>query len=381
MLDPMEDHIPLYRPFLAGNEKKYVNDCLDSTWISSRGHFIEQFESAFCQYTGLEAACSVSNGTVAIHVALAALGIGPGDEVLVSGLTYVASVNPILQVGAVPVYVDIDPESWQLDPVDLQRKLTPRSRCLIVVHLYGAAAPMPAIAAICRDRNILIIEDCAEAIGTEVDGQHVGALSDLATFSFYGNKTLTTGEGGMVASNNSTLIDNVTYLKQQAVDPEREYWHSSLGFNYRMTNICAAIGLAQLENISAVLDRKRVIAQRYAEQLRSLPLMVHGEVANTVHSFWLVGILLHDASHRDSLRRFLADQGIETRPFFYPVNTLPHLINGQHLPVAENIAQRGVCLPSFPGLEDLQQSRVIHAITAYFIEKSEAEASKKRAAY
>lgn len=358
--------IPLYAPYLKGNEKKYVNECLDSTWISSKGEFIKRFEDRFCEYTKIPAACSVTNGTVAIHVALTALDIGPGDEVLVPSLTYVASVNPILQVGAKPVFVDIDPITLQIDTVDLRRKITPRTKCVIVVHLYGAAAPMPEIQTICETHNLLVVEDCAEALGTHIDAMHVGSFSDIATFSFFGNKTVTTGEGGMVASRRADLLEKVRQLKQQAVDPNREYWHVSLGFNYRMTNICAAIGLAQMENLGGILSLKRDIAHHYMRGLDGLPLRMQPEACNTQHSFWLIPLIVDSASDRDPLREHLKKRNIETRPFFHPAHKLPHLETDDVLPHTEAISAQGLCVPSFPGLDKPSLERIVKAVADYF---------------
>lgn len=247
--------IPVYQPYFTGQEKIYVNQCLDSSWISSKGEFIKKFEGLFAEYIGAKKATSVSNGTVAIHLALEAIGVGKDDEVIVPALTYIASVNTILQTGAKPVYVDSLSHSWQVDPEDILRKITPQTKAVMVVHLYGLPCDMDPIVKICRERNLLLIEDCAEAFGTYYKGQHVGTFGDIATFSFFGNKTITTGEGGMVVANNAETIDRAFHLKNQGVSSTREYWHDVLAYNYRMTNICAAIGLAQLEKADEILEK------------------------------------------------------------------------------------------------------------------------------
>jgi perosamine synthetase len=249
--------IPVYQPSLKGNEKKYVNECLDSTWISSKGKFVNQFENAFAEYVGVKHAATVSNGTVAIHLALLALGIGEGDDVIVPTLTYIASVNSIAYTGANPVFVDSLQDSWQIDPADVVKKITPRTKAIMAVHLYGHPCDMDALMEICKKHDLFLIEDCAEAIGTLYKGKHVGTFGDISTFSFFGNKTITTGEGGMVVTNDETLHDRSLHFKGQGLAKHRQYWHDVIGYNYRMTNICAAIGLAQLEQIEQVLIEKK----------------------------------------------------------------------------------------------------------------------------
>lgn len=361
--------IPIYKPHLVGREKEYVNKCLDSTWISSKGEFTARFEQAFAEYIGVEHASTVCNGTVAIHLALKALGIGPGDEVIVPTLTYIASVNMIIHAGATPVFADSIESSWQIDPEDLLRKVTSRTKAVMVVHLYGLPCDMDAVANICKDLDILLVEDCAEAFGTSYKGRHVGLFGDVATFSFYGNKTITTGEGGMVVARDESVMQKVYHLKTQAVSPTREYWHDEVGYNYRMTNICAAIGLAQLEQAAVILEKKRRVAGWYREGLAGLPLKIHDELPDTVHSYWMCSIAVDDAAVRQPLRDHLGKAGVETRPLFYPAHLLPHCATGQSFPVAESLSSRGINLPSYPGLTRADVDRVVDAIRGYFDSK------------
>ena len=227
----MPEYIPVYQPFLNGNEKKYVNECLDTSWISSKGEFVSEFESQFAKYIGSNYAVSVCNGTVAIHLALLALGIGPGDEVIVPSLTYIASVNAITYTGAVPVFVDSLQDTWQMNPEDILKKITTKTRAIMVVHLYGHPCEMDEICSIAKKYDIYIIEDCAEAIGSKYKGQMVGSFGDIAAFSFFGNKTITTGEGGMVVTNDQTLHDRASHFKGQGLAKYREYWHDVIGYN------------------------------------------------------------------------------------------------------------------------------------------------------
>lgn len=349
--------IPIYRPFLTGNEKRYVDKCLDSSWISSKGEFIQQFETAFADFVGMQHATSVCNGTVALHLAILGLGISEGDEVIVPTLTYIASVNSIAYTGATPVFVDSLSDTWQMDPEDIKRKISPKTKAIMVVHLYGHPCNMDEIVKIAKENNLFIIEDCAEAIGSYYKNKHVGTFGDVSTFSFFGNKTITTGEGGMVITNNYDLTQKILKLRGQGLAPNREYWHDVIGYNYRMTNICAAIGLAQLEKINNILEKKRQIANWYKEKLNDSPLEFHGENRDVTHSYWMCSILVEKVDDRDSLREHLKQNGIETRPLFYPIHQMPMYKEEKNpFPVAINLACRGINLPSYPELrqEDIE---------------------------
>ncbi|MGI6856911.1 DegT/DnrJ/EryC1/StrS family aminotransferase [Mesorhizobium sp. 1B3] len=358
---------PVYQPHFTGREREYVLDCLDSTWISSKGKYIGEFEGKFAKYLGADHALSVSNGTVALHLALAALGIGPGDEVLVPTLTYIASANAVTYTGANVVFVDSEPDHWQMDLADAERKITPKTRAIMPVHLYGHACDMEGIRHLAREYGLFVIEDCAEAIGTRFDGKLVGTLGDVGCFSFFGNKTVTTGEGGMLVTSDLSLADRISRLKGQGLARDREYWHDLVGFNYRMTNICAAIGSAQMEHIEQVVARKRQLANIYGQELAGLPVSVHGERAGTEHSYWMVTILTDAAEDRDPLRSHLRERGIETRPIFHPVHRMHmYLRPGQAFPVAEDLSRRGINLPSYPDLSDEDVGIICSEIRAHF---------------
>ncbi len=342
--------IPIYKPYLNGREKEYVNQCLDSTWISSKGEFIARFENQFAKYIGAEHVTTVCNGTVALHLAMEALGLQAGDEVIVPTLTYIASVNTIAQTGAVPVFADSLETTWNIDPEDVRRKITHKTRAVLVVHLYGLPCDMEEICAICREHNLYLIEDCAEAFGALYKGQHVGTFGDISTFSFFGNKTITTGEGGMVVAKTKDLLGRAYHLKTQGVSQTRVYWHDVVAYNYRMTNICAAIGLAQLEQADTILTKKLQVAKWYRESLIDLPVRFHQEVKDTRHCFWMCSILVDSPESRGLLCEHLSSKGIETRPLFYPAHIMPHFDNGEHFQVAENLSARGINLPSYPDL-------------------------------
>lgn len=360
--------IPVYQPSLSGSEKKYVNECLDTNWISSKGSFIEKFEQQFAGYIGANYATTVANGTVALHLALLALDIQPGDEIIVPTFTYVASVNAIDYMRAVPVFVDSLADTWQLDPADVARHITTKTRAILAVHLYGHPCEMAALQKLAKQHNLLLIEDCAEAFGSYYKKQHVGTFGDIATFSFYGNKTITTGEGGMVTTQNQTIYERMKHLKNQGVDKNRQYWHDIVGYNYRLTNIGAALGLAQLEQADAFIAKKRLLAESYASRLAALPLQTHREIGDVVHSYWMCSILLDDPKLKDPLRNHLAQAGIETRPLFYPVHTMPmfqHLTN-ETFSTANRLAESGINLPSWPGLAENQINYICEEIKNFF---------------
>jgi perosamine synthetase len=348
----MRTLIPVAEPALVGNERVYVLDCLESTWISSRGAYITRFERAFAEFCGVRHAITCSSGTAALHLALLALGIGPDDEVIVPTLTYVATANAVGYCGARAVFVDSEPATWNLNPDALESCITPRTKGIIAVHLYGHPADMRAVEQVARRHGLFIIEDAAEGLGAVERGRRVGAIGDMATFSFYGNKILTTGEGGMVTCHDDLLAGRVRRFKEQGITAGRPYWAEIVGYNYRMTNIAAAIGLAQIERIDWHLQRRRENADCYRAALGGCrALMLAGEQPWAKPACWMNCVLLAEDAPLDQseLMAALAERGIETRPFFYPLHTLPiyrDSVQEQRFPVAESVASRGINLPS-----------------------------------
>jgi perosamine synthetase len=364
----MAFNIPVYQPELTGNEKRYVDECLDSTWISSKGAFIEKFEKGFAKFTDIEHAVAVNNGTSAMHLTMLGLGIGPGDEVIVPTFTYIASVNVIAYVGATPIFVDSLKDSWQVDPESIRQKITPKTKAIMVVHLYGQACDMDPIVDIAAKNGLYLVEDCAEALGTLYKGKHVGQFGHAAGYSFFGNKTLTTGEGGMVTCHGAEFAERVIHYKGQGLEPGREYWHDVIGYNYRMTNIQAAIGLAQLETVEQRLAAKQKIAELYQKYLDPRLITFHKQVGDTKHSYWMCSLLVNKTKDREPLREHLKEQGIETRPLFYPIHTMPMYKTGETFPVAEDIAARGMNLPSWPGLTEEQVKFISDAVNSFLKE-------------
>jgi len=365
--------LPVTEPDLAGNEKKYVNEALDEGWISSNGRFIDRFEREFAAYCRTDHAVACCNGTVALHVLLLALGIGPGDEVLVPSFTYVASANAVAYTGATPILVDSEAQHWNLDPARLEEALTPRTRAIMAVHLYGHPTDMAAVEAFARRHDLLVVEDAAEAHGASVAGRPVGSFGVGATFSFYGNKIVTTGEGGMITTNNGELAAKIRLLRGQGMDPQRRYWFPIVGYNYRMTNLAAALGCAQMERVEEFIARRRELAGWYDEQLAPLAdrlgMQLAGEAPGARNVHWLASLRV-PAPRRDGLMRHLLTKGIDSRPFFPPLHTLPIYCDtryhgGRDLRVAEDLGATGLNLPTFGAMTRADVDRVAGEIVAY----------------
>ena len=362
----MDKFIPIYEPYLKGNVSKYVNDCIETGWISSRGRYVNSFENSFANYLKGGHATSVCNGTVALHLALLALGIGKEDEVIVPVFTYIASVNAINYVGAKPIFVDADEYDWNINVNKIEEKITPKTKAIMAVHLFGAVCEISKLKKICNKHKLFLIEDTSEAFGSRYGDKLAGTFGDISTFSFFGNKTITTGEGGMVFSNNKSLISKVAYLKSQAVSTNREYWHEEVGYNYRMPNISAAIGLSQLELADEIIEKKRSLFNTYKKLLFDLPLIFQKSLPNTFNTYWIISLLTESKEKKSSLRSFLLENKIETRPLFYPVNKMPAYYDNKVYKRAEILNQRGLCLPSFPHLGDKEVEFITATIRKFF---------------
>jgi perosamine synthetase len=349
--------IPVYQPILGAGEEELVLDALHSGWISSLGKYVGRFEQAFADFCGVAEGISVANGTVALHLALHALGIGPGDEVIVPALTFVATANAVHYTGATPIFADVDAATWTIEPQVIEQYITPATTAILPVHLYGHPAAMQAINALAEQHGLLVIEDAAEAHGAALHGQRMGAWGRIAAFSFYANKIITTGEGGMLTTNDRTLAARCRMLRDHAMPPEQRYWHNEVGFNYRMTNLQAAVGVAQMGRIHKLIDRKRQIAQRYQEGLAGLPgVALPVEAPGCCHVYWMYSILIGDdfPLRRDGVMVALRQRGIDSRPFFHPLDTLPPYRTATPQPVALRLSQQGINLPSSPTLRDEQ---------------------------
>jgi perosamine synthetase len=301
-----------------------------------------------------------------------ALGVGPGDEVIVPTLTFVATANAVTFCGARPVFVDCEPGTWNIDPALIEAKITPRTRGVIVVHLFGNPVDMDAVSSIARRHRLFVVEDAAQAHGAEYKGKRVGSLADVAAFSFYGNKILTTGEGGMVVTDDSAIASKIRLLKNHGMDPNRRYWHPVVGYNYRMTNIAAAIGLAQIERFESQAERRREVISWYAEHLDGISGITTQVTRDWAkHAWWMFSVVLDNESasmNRDEAMAYFNERGVETRPFVHPLHNLPPyrtLAEGETFPVAERIAANGINLPTSPGLLRQEVAHVCATLVGY----------------
>ncbi len=349
--------IPVCEPTLAGNELKYVTQAVESNWISSAGSFIRDFEHQFAAACGAQYGIACANGTVAMHLALATLGLEPGDEVIIPTFTMIATANAVTYCGATPVLVDMEPHYWQMDVEQVAAKITPRTKAIVPVHIYGHPTDMDPLLELAKQHGLHVIEDAAESHGAEYHGRRTGSLGDAAGFSFYGNKIITTGEGGMVTTNNRELAKLAWNLRDHAFSHERHFWHKFVGFNYRMTNLQAAVGLAQTEQLDHFVDLRRRNAAEYTRRLQDIPgITTPPEAPWAKNVYWMYGIMVDQQEYglsRDQLRQVLADHGIETRTFFIPMHCQPvywEKFKGQRYPVAERLCRDGFYLPSATSL-------------------------------
>jgi perosamine synthetase len=363
--------VRIAEPSLGAEELNNVVEAVQSGWISSQGKFIPEFEQKFARYCGAQYGVASSNGTVALHLALKALGVGKGDEVIVPDLTFIATANAVTHSGAEPVLVDSHPSYWCIDPERIEKSITKRTRAIIPVHLYGHPCDMEAISAIAARHRLYVIEDAAEAHGAALRGRKVGSFGHVSCFSFYGNKIITTGEGGMCLTGDQDLAQRMRILRDHGADPARRYWHDVIGYNYRMTNLQAAVGCAQVDRLDSLIERRRLVSAWYDDALR------HGAEIGVIRLpprmpwaesvCWLYSILIEDSfgPSRDDIMGELARQGIETRPFFYPLHVMPpHFRDSPEFPVATELSRKGLSLPSGANITEEIAARIAGCLTA-----------------
>jgi perosamine synthetase len=347
--------IPVSEPNISERESEYVLDAVRSTFVSSFGPYLDRFEREFAKFVGATHAIAVANGTVALHLALSVLDFRAGDEVIVPNITFIASANMVRICGAVPVLADVDAATWNMSPASVERLITPRTRAIMPVHLYGNPCDMDALARIADKHGLIIVEDAAEAIGARFGGRHVGTLGRVGTFSFYGNKTITTGEGGMVVTDDAALAARMRLLKSHGMSPTKKYWFDEAGFNFRMTNVQAAIGCAQMERIDELVAKKRHIASLYDRWLApSIGRVV--EQSGGSHSYWMYSALLPDGVDRDRFAEALRQRQVDSRPIFYPLSDMPPYRDARFelSPAARRVAAQGLSFPSSTRLTDEQ---------------------------
>ena len=367
--------IPVNQPLLNGNEKKYLLECIDTGWISSEGPFVKKFEEQFAARHGRKYGIAVSNGSAALDAAIAALEIKAGDEVILPTFTIISCASAIVRSGAVPVVVDCVSNTWNMDVSQIEEKITPRTKAIMVVHIYGLPVDMEPVLALADKYGLQIIEDAAEMHGQTYKGRPCGSFGSISTFSFYPNKHITTGEGGMLLTSDEHLAERCRSLRNLCFQPQKRFVHEELGWNMRMSNLQAALGVAQLERLDEFVARKRRIGQRYTQALSDIPglqlPLPQTDYADNI--YWVYGLVLKDEvpfDAQEAMQR-LAEFKIGTRPFFYPMHEQPvfqklGLFDGVSCPVAERIARRGFYIPSGMALTDEQICRVVQVVTELF---------------
>jgi len=360
------EHIPVANPYFDENEIELLNECIVTGWVSSGGPFVTKFENMVAKHTGTKYAISCSSGTSGLHLALLANNIGPGDEVIVPTLTFIATANAVSYTGAKPVFVDSDINTWNIDPKLIKKSITSKTKAIIAVHLYGLPADMDSINQIAKKHNLLVIEDASEAQGAKYKNKMVGTLADVAVFSFFGNKIITTGEGGMVVTNDKDLAEKCRIYRDHGMTMERRYWHKVLGYNYRMTNMQAALGVAQMPKIEKIIKRKKQIANEYKKLLSSYKGIIFPyEDGLTENIFWLYTILIDEnisGINVLNLMKKMQFEKIDTRPIFPPIHTQPIYNKKKKLPVAEKIYSMGLTLPSSYKLQTKDIQKICNLI-------------------
>jgi len=353
----MDKFISISQPSITQKEIKYVTDAIKSGWVSSLGKYIDEFEEKFAKFCGTKYALTTSNGTTALHLTLVALGIKEDDEVIIPDFTFIATGSAVKYIGAKVISVDIEEDTLSIDPKAIERAITSKTKAIIPVHLYGYPADMIEINKIAKKHNLIVIEDAAEAHGATIGNQKVGSFGNAAIFSFYGNKIMTSGEGGMITTNDEKLYEKMKFLRDHAMSKAKRYWHEEVGFNYRMTNLQAALGMAQLERIDELLNRKREIFEWYREYLKDIAnIKLNFQKDGFKNVYWMICLEVfgYDEKQRDALIEKLKEKGIDSRPFFYPVSDMS-MYEKVDTPITHKVYQRGINLPSY---FDIQKENV-----------------------
>ena len=367
-MERQKKFIPISQLVFTGNEEEYVSDAVKSTWVSSLGKYIEQFEGKYAQYIGSKYAASTANGTCALHLALKALDIGAGDEVIVPDFTFAATVNAVLHANAAPVLVDSMNNHWNMDPAQFEQAITKRTKAVIPVHLYGHPCDMASILQIAKKNNVSVVEDAAEAHGAECMAKKVGNIGHIGCFSFYGNKVITSGEGGMCVTDDPILNDRLKKLRDHGMNKNKRYWHDEIGFNYRMTNLNAAVGLAQLEQIEQFLDRRAYLAGIYDscfDNLTGVKPKVQSHFGKKIN--WMYCLFLDEYSSisRDDLLSGLNEYNIDARPTFCPIHLMPPYRNVRRSPSLKNsefFGMSGINLPLYPSLREEDVNYIVDVV-------------------
>ena len=367
----MREFIPVNEPMLDGNEKKYLMECIETGWISSEGPFVKEFEQKFAARMGRKYGVAVCNGTAAIDATIEALGIAPGDEVIMPAFTIISCIGQIVRNGGVPVLVDSDPVTWNMDVAQIEAKITARTKAIMIVHIFGLPVDVAPVLDIANRYGLKVIEDAAEMHGQTYNGKPCGSFGDISTFSFYPNKHITTGEGGMILTDDEVLAEACRSLRNLCFQPNKRFVHERLGWNFRMTNMQAALGLAQLERLDEFVSRKRHMGARYTDLLKSVRglQLPTAKMDYADNIYWVYGLVLEEHSEMNATKAMerLAELGVGTRPFFYPMHQQPVLkrmgvFKGESFPVAERLSRQGFYVPSGMALTENQVLRVASAV-------------------
>jgi len=372
----LKKFIPVNTPALGGNEKKYLQECIDTGWVSSEGPFVKEFEEKFAEIVGRKHAISVANGSAALEIAISILDLQKGDEVILPTFTIISCVAPLIRIGAVPVFTDVDPLTWNMNVDQIEDNITPRTKAIMAVHIYGMPVDMDPLIRIAEKYGFKVIEDAAEAHGLCYKGRVCGSFGDISTFSFYPNKLITTGEGGMLVTDDDVIAEKCRSFRNLCFQPNKRFIHEELGWNFRMTNIQAAIGLAQCEQLGKFVIKKKLMGKKYTKLLGDLKnIQLPLERTNFADNiYWVFGLVLDDEFH-DNAEKFMGKLrkfGIGTRPFFWPMHEQPFLKKynigiDKSFPVAERIARRGFYIPSGLALEDSEIEYVSEVIQSLLI--------------
>lgn len=363
--------IPINKPSITELEISYVNDAITHGWGERCYDYIHRFEKQFSEYLGVEFGLATSSCTGAIHLALMALGVKADDEVIIPEITWIATAEPVLYIGAKPVFVDVLPDTWCIDPIKIEESITEKTKAIIVVHLYGNVCEMDAIMAIAKKYNLVVLEDAAEGLGSEYKGQKCGSIADAGVFSFHGTKTLSTGEGGMIVTNNVFVYERAKVLNDHGRNPKdpdhQVFWMREYGYKYKISNLQAAMGCAQIERVEELVAKKRQIFDWYKEKLQGLPIKLNVENVNTKNSYWLPTIVFEEFVDFDQKSFFslCRSNGIDSRPFFIPLSFLPMFESKKENQIAYSIFTRAINLPSYIDLTEVDIERVINTVKSY----------------
>lgn len=368
--------IPVNTPLLNGNELKYLTECIETGWISSEGPFISSFEEKFSNYIGCDYGIAVSNGSAALDIAIKALNIGPGDEVIMPAFTIISPAQSVVTAGAIPVLIDSDPLTWNMDVTQIEAKITPKTKAILVVHIYGLPVDMEPVLQLAKKYNLKVIEDAAEMHGQTYKGKMCGSFGDISIFSFYPNKHITTGEGGMLLTNDDELAKRCKKLRNLCFEPQGpRFVHYELGWNYRMTNLQAALGLAQLEQIDNFVEKKKVMGVVYQKELSHLKtkgyLLPLEKTDYSENIYWVFGLVAPEQDQKEKMVLHLTENKIGTRPFFWCMHEQPvfqkmGLFRNEKYPVAEKLARNGFYLPSGLGLQSQEMKTIIQKINMLY---------------